>query len=110
MTELPDGMRVENWTAHEVLLLDPATKEQWRIPMEQRAPLRLNTKRERMGRFLQRVTFEEPAYEPVPQPGVMLIVSSPVKLALNYRDDLVTPNDLVRGVGGNVVACKGFAL
>jgi len=110
MTELPDGLKLENWTAHEVLLIDPATNTQWHIPMESRAPLRLNTKRERLGRFLQRVTFEEPAYEPPHQPDVMLIVSSPVKLALRHRTDLVTPNDLVRGVSGSVIACKGFAL
>ena len=108
---LPDGLCVENWTTHDVMLVDGVTGETWRIANEPRAPLRLNTRREGVSRFLQRVVFEEPTYEPPERDGVLLIVSSPVKLALgSRRQDLVTPNELVRNAAGGVTACRSFAL
>lgn len=42
--------------------------------------------------------------------GVYYIVSLLVKSAVPYRNDLVSPGDLVRDENGNVISCKGLTL
>lgn len=110
MKELPDGTMVENWTSHEVVLYDAEKNREVFIPQEDRAPIRLNTSRVRVSRYLFKVDFMEPAYIPEERPGVYLIVSSPVKQALHERHDLITPHDVIRDYKGMVTACRCFAM
>lgn len=46
----------------------------------------------------------------LPQPvnGTLFIVSAMVKTAALDRTDLVSPGELVRDAGGNVIGCKSF--
>ena len=57
MKELPDGTMVENWTSHEVVLYDAEKNREVFIPQEDRAPIRLNTSRVRVSRYLFKVDF-----------------------------------------------------
>ena len=45
---------------------------------------------------------------PEPEPGVMLIVSAIVRLALPTRKDLLSPGDAVRDEQGRIVAVKNL--
>ena len=45
---------------------------------------------------------------PVPQEGVIYIVSSLVRIAIPDRQDVVSPGELVRDSAGFVIGCKGF--
>lgn len=45
---------------------------------------------------------------PVPQDGVMFIVSALVRQAVPNRKDLASPGDLVRDDNGNPVGCRGL--
>ncbi len=107
---LANAMEVLNYTAHDVLLVDPDDGTETLIEREPDAPIRLDTTRKRLGKFLYKVTFGEPRNMPVERPGIYLIVSSPVKLAFPDRIDLVTPNEQIRDYKGNVIGCKSFAL
>ena len=109
MLELLPDFAVENYTAHPIVLVEIDGTERI-IDQEPRAPIRLNTMRVKINRYLSRVEFSEPTFMPEARPGVFYIVSSPVKLAMPLRQDLVTPNDLVRDYSGRVTACRGFAL
>lgn len=107
---LPDGLTVENWTGHDIKLVDKATGEDWLIRPEPGAPVRLEVRRRRLSRFIIETAFGAPRNLPLERPDVRLIVSSPVKIALSFsRHDLITPADLIRDSRGNVVACQSFA-
>lgn len=108
--ELPDGTIVENWTAHDVVLFDPIQQLEIRVSPEPLAPIRLNTSKERISKYINKVDFLEPTYMPEEKPGVYLIVSSPVKIALKTRHDLITPHDVMRDHMGRITACRSFAL
>lgn len=111
MIVLPDGTAVENWTAHEVVLLTGTESAPIVILQEPEAPIRLSTTRERLGPYLWRVAFAGPEKLPAWKPGVYYIVSVPVKLALAGTGALlVTPNELIRDAHHNVVGCRSFAL
>jgi hypothetical protein len=42
--------------------------------------------------------------------GVLLIVSSMVRMALPDRHDLVSPGDLIRDDKGNIIGCKNLLI
>lgn len=108
--ELPDGTLVENWTSHDVVLFDAIQEREIHILPESLAPIRLNTSKERISKYINKVDFLEPTYMPDEKPGVYLIVSSPVKIALSKRHDLITPHDVMRDHMGRITACRSFAL
>ena len=111
MTKLPDGTCVENYTAHDVILIDSDNGTEYTIPRHPDAPIRLMTNWVRLSKYLYRVSFGDPTIMPESHLGVYLIVSSPVKIALSHvRNDLVTPNDLIHDYSGKVLACRSFAL
>ncbi len=109
MTKLLPGFSVENYTTHQVILVHPDGSKTT-IEQEPRAPLRLNTIRKRINPLLFHITFSEPTFVPPKCHGLFYIVSSSVKLALPFRDDFITPNDLVRDYSGRITACRSFAL
>jgi hypothetical protein len=110
MTKLPDGTLVENWAFHDVNLYLPDDGGKLVIHPEPEAPARLVTHRYRVSQFLCSVEFGEAINLPAERAGVYLIVSSPVKLGMPHRLDLITPNDLVRDTSGRVIGCRTFAM
>ncbi len=111
MTELDDGLCVVNLCAHDIVLVDAKNGDERIIPMDPAAPLRLNTRRQRLSKYLVKVEFSTPTQDIPKRPGLYYIVSSAVKVALKgERDDLVTPNDLIRDYSGQVTACRSFAI
>jgi len=57
---------------------------------------------------LSRATFGAVDNVPDSVPDTWYIVSMLVRNALSYRDDLVSPGELVRNSDGVVIGCKGF--
>lgn len=62
------------------------------------------------GVVIYRTAFGKIDYIPPKIDGTMYIVSALVKAALPSRYDIVSPGDLVRDDGGNVIGCKGLTL
>jgi len=109
MVTLDDGTVVVNYTFHPVILMEKLSDDVI-IQPEADAPARLITHRRKLSRFITKVEFGDAVNLPEYREGIFIIVSAPVKIALQNRKDLVTPNDLIRDRDGNVLGCRNFAL
>lgn len=58
---------------------------------------------------MYRVTYGDVYGVPDPAPNVWYIVSMPVRLALHWRDDLLSPGELIRNEAGQPIGCRGLA-
>lgn len=123
MTTLPDGTRVENWTGHVVRIRDKSDGTAPRschgvqrhefitiMPQVDCVSMHLDVRTTRIAPYVVRTEFLDSLVLPPPRDGVLLIVSSPIKLHYRgRRDDLVTPYGKLYDCNGKVVGCRELA-
>lgn len=112
MKQLPDGTKIENWTAYPVQFVDLGLGQAVIIPTEEGGPARLKMEHERVEgtEYVTRTVFLEGDNLPSERPGVFLIVSGIWKGLYPGRHDLVVPNQTIRMTGAKMTCCQGFAI
>ena len=113
MTELPDNTKVENWTNKIITFRDPVLDLSFDIPLEKGAPAYVYPKyvQKDGSRYITETIWSVPDKAlPARRPGVYLIVSKIVKIALPDRSDLVVPADIIKGLNDEPIACRRFTI
>jgi len=103
-----------NCTPHEVKIVNPETKEVFKVYSKGDVIPRISQKVKKFGKIgnipITANEFGDTRDLPKQQKDTFYIVSRMVKSANPYRDDLLVPNGIVRDEVGVIIGCTSLSI